>query len=566
MLFRSAAIAATLSCFLICLTATGQTLEFEWARQIEGTNNDYGQSITTDPNGNVLTTGYFQATAQFDLAGSSASLTSAGQGDIFIHKSSSDGTFLWAKRIGGASSDQGFAVSCDSLGNILLSGQFEGTVDFDPGPDTTELTSNGGYDVFICKLDPDGNFIWAGHMGGSTNDYGHDLAMDNAGNILLAGEFRGTADMDPGTGVDNLISSGQADAFLVKLDANGGLIWARGFGGNRPEHGYGVSADLDGNTYLTGDFIGAADFDPGAGTFELTPVDLYDGFVVKLDSSGSFAWATQFGGNAQDRGYAVATDTAGNVLVTGVFEDTIDVDAGPAVEELISNGSSDVIVLKLEPTGELIWARSFGGGQDDTGESIVTDVDGNIFAAGGYKGILDLDPGPDSVFSPSYGGSDIFLHKLGPDGEFVWASTFGALNEDWANDVHLTSDGRLLATGRFQGMVDFNPTGSGGLLDATGVDPFILSMGIPSVSLEESFSNSTWTISPNPSSGMVTITGESNLRGWKVSLYSIDGRLLSESWIGEEKRVQFSLPDVSGLYLVKMSDGSTSSVRKVIRR
>ena len=152
--------------FLLSLLSTvinGQNPDFEWAKSMGGTMNDYGNSIITDANSNIYLTGTYQDSVYFDPNTNDFYLHSSGFGDVFIQKLDEDGNFMWAKSMGEIAGDIGYSVTIDALGNLYLTGVYEGTVDFDPGPDTFNLNSNGDKDGFVVKLDTAGNLIWQGN-------------------------------------------------------------------------------------------------------------------------------------------------------------------------------------------------------------------------------------------------------------------------------------------------------------------------------------------------------------------------------------------------------------------
>ena len=181
------------------------------------------------------------------------------------------------------------AVAVDVPGNVYTVGSFAGTADFDPGAGVFNLTSAGGTDVFVSKLDSDGNFLWAGAMGGSSVlsfvccDFASGVALDSAGNVYTVGNFRGTADFDPGAGVFNLTAASLArNAFISKLDSDGNFVWARAMDGSG-NLATDVALDAAGNVYSVGSFV-EVDLDPGPGIFHLTATGTRDAFVSKLDS------------------------------------------------------------------------------------------------------------------------------------------------------------------------------------------------------------------------------------------------------------------------------------------
>jgi hypothetical protein len=195
---------------------------FQWAKTWGGIDYDDFGYVAVDGSGNAYVTGYFWGTVDFDPAAAGVdNHTSNGAWDIFLSKFDSSGNFLWAKTWGGIDYDYGYGVAVDGSGNVYVTGSFQSTVDFDPDPGVDNHTSNGGSDVFLSKFDSSGNFKWAKTWGWNSDDYGYDAAVDGSGTAYVTGYFSGTVDFDPGSGVDNHVSNGDADAFLVKFLPDG---------------------------------------------------------------------------------------------------------------------------------------------------------------------------------------------------------------------------------------------------------------------------------------------------------------------------------------------------------
>ena len=441
---------------------------FVWARAMVGTERDYGYGIAVDSAGNVYTTGLFSGTVDFDPGTGTYNLTSAGWADIFVSKLDSSGNFGWAKRMGGTSGDWGLGIAVDSAGNVYTTGVFRGTADFDPGPGTYNLTEAGGGDIFVSKLDSSGNFVWAKSVGGGTSldsDKGRGIAVDSVGNVYTTGWFSDTVDFDPGTGTYNLTSAGSYDIFVSKLDSSGNFVWAKSMGGTSGSRAHAIAVDSAANVYTTGLFSGTVDFDPGAGTYNLTstdsPYNESDIFVSKLDSGGNFVWAKSMGGTSGDWGLGIAVDSAGNVYTTGVFRGTADFDPGAGTYNLTLAGDErDIFVSKLDPSGNFVWAKSMGGTSEAMGYAIATDSAGNVYTTGPFSDTIDFDPGTGAYNLTSAGSYDIFVSKLDPSGNFVWAKSMGGTG--WDNGYAIAVDstgnaGNVYTTGRFEGTVDFDP-------------------------------------------------------------------------------------------------------------
>ena len=433
---------------------------FEWAKSFGGTSGsgisgDFGYSIAVDFSGNVYTTGHFLGTVDFDPGAGVFNLSSAGGWDIFIQKLDNSGNFLWAKSFGGTANDQGLSITVDASGTVYTTGRFGSTVDFDPGVSIFNLSSPGNDNVFIQKLDNSGNFLWAKSFGGSTNDQGLSIAIDASENVYTTGYFSGTVDFDPGVSNFSLSSAGNDDVFIQKLNNSGDFQWAKSFGGTSNDQGLSISVDASGNVYSTGRFGSTVDFDPGASTFNLSSTGNDDVFILKLNDSGNFQWATSFGGSFNDQGLSIAVDNSGNVYSTGYFRGTVDVDPGAGTFNLSSAANEDVFVLKLGNSGNFLWAKSFVGSANDRSVSIAIDISGNIYTTGNFEGTIDFDPSAGN-FNLSSLSTNAFVQKMDASGNFLWVKSFsGSANS--TNCIVVDLSGNLYSTGYFVGTVDFDP-------------------------------------------------------------------------------------------------------------
>jgi hypothetical protein len=446
-----------LAAVISCSNLKAQTPTFLWAGAVGGSSYDAGTDIATDASGNVYTVGYFQGPAvDFDPGPAGNFLVGNGGYDIFILKLDANGYFQWVKAIGAAQNDVALSIVLDQNGNILITGHFFGPTDFDPGAGVATLTSNGVRDIFVLKLDPNGNYLWAKSMGSTGDDFGNAIATDANGNVYTTGEFTGTADFDPGAGTSNHTSNGNVDMFIQKLDANGNFQWATNVGGVNPDRGFGITTDATGNVYTTGLFVGTVDFDPGAGALSLTSTQL-DAFIQKLDANGNLVWAKSMGGSSWDVGQSISIDANGNVLTTGYFSTTADFDPGAGVANITATGGRDIFVQKLDADGNFIWVKKMGGSSDDFGYAIDTDAQGNVYSTGEFSSTADFNPGTATLNLTSSGSSDIYYQKLDGNGNFIWAVKIGANSTDLGQSLTIDASGDILSTGYFSSTVDFNP-------------------------------------------------------------------------------------------------------------
>ncbi|MES2515343.1 MAG: T9SS type A sorting domain-containing protein [Bacteroidota bacterium] len=371
-------------------------------------------------------------------------------------------SFQWAKGWGDGYDDYTVGVATDASGNVYTLGVFYGTIDLDPGPATFTIATKGANDIFITKLDPAGNLLWAKRLGGGGNDDATDITVDAAGNVYTTGYFIYTADFDPGTGVSNLTAVNN-DVFISKLDANGNFVWARNLGGGGSETGMGIHVDASGNVYTTGTFGYAADFDPSpTTTYTLAAPSSNTIFISKLDINGNFVWAKAIGGaGGANLGEDITTDAAGNVYTTGQYTKAdFDPDATATFSMTCVTGyNSDIFVSKLDPNGNFVWAVSMGDYNFDYGRSIACNAAGEVYVAGDFSNIVDFDPSATGTYTINGGSSsDAFVLKLTQAGDLIWVKNIGGiLSKAIAMGLKLDANENVYTTGSFYGTTDFDP-------------------------------------------------------------------------------------------------------------
>lgn len=311
--------AATGSSFVLKLDASGN---FAWAKAVDGTTI---ADIQTDPSGNIFITGSYGFNADFDPDAGAVTLPFAGSTDIFVEKLDNGGNFIWVKSMGDAGYDAAQSIALDKGGNIYLTGSFNNTVDFDPGPGTMNLVSAGGYDIFLAKLNASGDLAWAKGMGGADNETSFDMVLDKDGRPCITGHFRGVIDVDPGPAASNLTSSFNLTMFIADYDTAGNFRWGLSltnapFTMNDQSLGKSLAADTLGNIYVAGDFGDSASFSSDINPYKLGTAGQHDAFIAKYRASdGTLGWAIAAGGTKTDMAYAISASPAGDIYNTGLF-------------------------------------------------------------------------------------------------------------------------------------------------------------------------------------------------------------------------------------------------------
>jgi hypothetical protein len=435
--------------FIQKLNSNGQ---FVWAIQIGGNGpneDDHAAEICLDHNNNLLITGNFSGAGDFDPSSNNFILNSNSiYADCFVAKYTNNGGLIWAKSIGGGNIDAGRSIAVFSNNDVVISGQFFGPVDFDPGTGSTVIFPNVPYnngslthttDFFTLKLNSSGDFIWANINGDFSDDIAY-CSVDSDDNIIQAGRYAGTFDIDPGIGVLNLNSGNNASyaTFVRKLSNAGNLIWGKTLFNNPSSSSDILSLTIDNNNdlILTGYFIGTVDFDPNTSIYNLTSNGASDCFTLKLNSNGDFLWARTIGGNANalEAGASLTNDESNNIYVLGYLESNgniVDFDNGPNTYFLPDEDGT--FLVKYNSNGDLLWAirveRSLdlnqifycwetSSGPGVTGGKCIDVRNNSIYIAGAFSHTIDFDPSVSDYFitatttSGSMSATDIFVHKL----------------------------------------------------------------------------------------------------------------------------------------------------------
>jgi gliding motility-associated-like protein len=326
---------------------------YVWAEQYNpGTQDERDHSMKVDAAGNIFMTGSFTGTSDFDPGPGLFNITSGAGGanrDAFILKLNTNGAFVWVKQFSGSTvnaAGEGISIALDAVGDIYSTGYYSGTFDFDPGPGVYNLSTTT-QNMYISKLDPAGNFLWANQV----NANAEGIAVDNAGNVYTTGLFITTTDFDPGPGIYDLSVSGyqDKDVFVLKLDQAGNFIWAKNLGGTGEASGYSLALDATGNVYMTGTFKGTLVFNPGSCLGTYTSTGSGDIFVSEIESDGTILWIKQFAGAGYNAGSSIAIDIFGGICTTGFFAGTVDFDPGIGVFNLTSPGNYTAFVQKMIP-------------------------------------------------------------------------------------------------------------------------------------------------------------------------------------------------------------------------
>jgi len=349
--------------------------------------------------------------------------------------------FLQAKQALSESNASTWGTDIDidpTNGDILVSGYFNGQTIFDG----EMLAVIGSNDIFVARYEKTGRLRWAEPIGGQDNDKSYGIAADIDGNTIVAGMFYGETLAKT--------SSGESDIMVAKLSPDGTIVWVTRFGGIYADEAFDVAVDIQGDIYVTG--------------YRFYLSQVWNVFIAKLNGAdGSLVWEKNEGGDSEDRGYGIAVDASGNVVVTGYFYAT----ATLAGTSLTSYGDKDIFITRYgADDGTPGWAKKAGGAGNDRGYAVSTDASGNVFVTGIYSETATFE----TIQHQSAGGTDIFLAKYDASGNLLFAVTAGGPGDDAGWGIHSDVSGNTVITGEFSGAATF---GSIQLQSAGNTDIFI---------------------------------------------------------------------------------------------
>ena len=291
------------------------------------------------------------------------------------------------------------------------------------------------------------NWAWAKSAGGNGSDEGQSICVDASGNSYVTGYFYSPTITFGTITLINPDSTGtNYDIFIAKYDASGNVVWAKSAGGSGNDEGQSICVDASGNSYITGWFNSPT---ITFGTITLTNNGGYNIFIAKYDASGNVVWAKSAGGGGNDEGQSICVDTSGNSYVTGSFDNSSTITFGTTT--LTSNGYANIFVVKYDASGNVVWAKSAGGGDDDKGQSISVDANGNSYITGFFTSPT-ITFGSDTLINKDVTGStfDVFIAKYDASGNVLWAKSAGGNNIDIGQSIAVDASGNSYITGYFQ--------------------------------------------------------------------------------------------------------------------
>ena len=431
-----------LSCHLV------NAQEWEWARRVNGVANDYTSDLFIDDFSNIYITGRSKYSVTFEDPINPISPIWYGHTDAYVAKYDKHGNLLWATQGGGPEPDWGWGIVADNAGNSYYTGEFSDTAVF--GNDT--LISQGNRDVFVAKLNVNGNFVWAKSFGGTLGDKGQDIEMDNDGNLYITG-YIGT---EVTVGTTTLGTNSIANGYIIKLDTAGNYIHAKNVGPSFSK-GYHLKADDNGHIYLSGELRYNSTVSIAGLSLTGPGYSWRDAYIAKLDTSLNPIWAQTGAGPFQNLGESIAISD-NYVYLTGCFSGYADFSGttinsnGNGTTSTTHNAARDMFIAKYDFSGNLIWVESFGGTGFDFAYGIDVTHDDIIYVGGVFNDTVMFD----NYQLISQENADMFFIKLNSNGDVTWAKQQSGSAVDYCYAVAVDELENLYAVGGYRANIFFD--------------------------------------------------------------------------------------------------------------
>lgn len=385
----------------------------DFVKTFGGSKNDLAKSVVKTIDGGYAVLGHTQS-MDGDINGKNNESF-----NYWLLKFDQDNTLQWQKTYGGSGDDRGNDLIQTNDGGFALIGHSQSN----DGPVSENFGAN---DFWMLKTDSNGVILWQKSFGFLGADNGISIIQTNDSGFLLIGVLDVTASEGQGNSKSAAKQHAGGDYWAIKLNASGEKEWSRYYGGTFTDTPYNVIQTED-NGYL---IVGSSDSDD---------VDItnnkgtYDFWVVKISESGTLLWEKSFGGTQIDEAYGITQSNDGNYIIVG---DTRSNDADVS----INNGAADLWMIKISPSGELIWEHTFGGSNFDVGRSVSKTIDGDFLISGSSRS-------SDGDASNNNGQNDAWVIKINSNGHLQWQKSIGGSQIDFAYDAVELNNGNIIVVG-----------------------------------------------------------------------------------------------------------------------
>lgn len=537
--------------------------DFEIFKQYKNNSINKDNHIASDFQNNIIITGTFSNTLNFDINNSEGSeLVSNGKDDIFLVKFDPNSDYIWSFSIGGNGYEEVKSIKTDNEGNIYITGTFQESIDFDPSANEVSITAESGWDVFIMKLNSFGDLLWVKNLGPYKYLKANSMSLDEDNNIYLTGYFSETIDFNPGNESYNLTASKSDDVYILKLNSYGEFVWAKSFNGTSIERGISLVVDSEQNVCLTG-YFEATMFLDSNGDVKLQSKGFTDVFVIKLDKNSNVIWAKSFEGLWSSQSTGIAVDYDDNIYTTGSFKESVDFDPSNNIDTLVSiKENEDVFISKLDKNGNHLWAKMIGGTREVRSNNIATNTRGDVIITGYYESDCDFDPNEGVVTAPISNRDAMFISALNKEGYFLSASVvYGDIT---AKSLIVHEDYKITISTTVTDNIEFAVKGEKIISENKGdADIFLFGLNDIISNVERGLEDENLVVYPNPSNGYLNLNLDPDMNT-QVEIYTQSGKLINKVENVTQDNIQVSLNGYRGVCILKITSLDNISYIKIL--
>jgi len=419
-----------------------------WLRFAGQNNNEETKDAVFDSNGALVMTGFFNGVFNTGVS----TLSSSGNTDIFVMKTNDAGDPIWAVKAGGPGVDRANAIAKDNAGNTYITGYFQGTATFG-----SINVVGSGWEGYAAKIDQNGNFIWVTTFGGAFGDIGHGIAVDNSGNVIITGEYKGTATFGPDvlTSMNNSVSGLPTyDVFITKLNNAGNFVWTRDGNANQDDRGLEVTTDATGNVYVVGQFSENITFQSLHSSTLLNA-----GFIVSFNAAGNELWFDKMWG-----GQVLITDIkwgGNNIYITGDYQNTLLVEDINGIQSFNAQDQYNIFTARFNESGDLGWLSTNYSVNELHSTQLTLDPSNNAYITGDFNCTyteMNAFYGASTFLSVGY--EDVHCMKFNTAGVFQWARQMASNQADYCEAITVKTVDKPVLAGYYEGIF-YVPAGTG---------------------------------------------------------------------------------------------------------
>lgn len=418
-----------------------------WLRRAGNNLGEETKDAVFDSNGDLVMTGFFNGTFNTGVS----TLTSAGNTDIFVIKTSDTGAPVWAVKAGGTGVDRSNAIAADNAGNTYITGYFQGSATFG-----TITVTGSGWEAYAAKIDASGNFVWVTTFGGPFGDIGHGIAVDNSGNVICTGEYKGTATFGPDviTSMNNSITGAPTyDVFITKLNNSGNFIWTRDGNANQDDRGLEVTTDATGGIYVVGQFSENITFQAVHNSTLLNA-----GFIISYDAAGNELWFDKMWG-----GQILINDIkwgGSNIYITGDYQNTLLVEDINGIQSFPAADQYNIFTARFNQAGDLGWLSPNHSSNELHATQLTLDASNSPYITGEFNcTFTEMNDFYGASTFLSMGYEDIHYIKYNTGGTFQWARQIASNQADYCEAITIKNIDKPVLAGYYEGTL-YVPAGT----------------------------------------------------------------------------------------------------------